>query len=371
MGGMNPMGMNPMMMMGGMNPMGADGMNMFGQGMPGMGMGMGMPNMMPGMMPGAPQGMGMGAGPQSAGAMIDMNDGKFYKTKLCHKFMEGKCNYGPTCKYAHGEGDLRQGGMGGPPAPRPTGAGKVMTPHGPAMGGAAMGGMGVMPMQQPKPPSGDKNAHFRTRLCEQFMKEGQCRYGTTCTFAHGQHELRGFGGQGGAQKPMGTMPRQPQPPAPQGGQKRPLDGQDSMDMKRPRVELVTPPAQESLPDQATSMDLDALKQRYQALQQEANRFARDTGHSVAIFSVGGVYTDLEDTPSNATYPEEHFIAEVKAKDNTPVSPNLKVAVLKYGTGGVAKQLVTRGEIVKFISARGVKAMVDMHAAAAANDNPSA
>lgn len=31
MGGMNPMGMNPMMMMGGMNPMGADGMNMFGQ----------------------------------------------------------------------------------------------------------------------------------------------------------------------------------------------------------------------------------------------------------------------------------------------------------------------------------------------------
>lgn len=31
MGAMNPMGMNPMMMMGGMNPMGADGMNMFGQ----------------------------------------------------------------------------------------------------------------------------------------------------------------------------------------------------------------------------------------------------------------------------------------------------------------------------------------------------
>lgn len=31
MGGMNPMGMNPMMMMGGMNPMGADGMNMFSQ----------------------------------------------------------------------------------------------------------------------------------------------------------------------------------------------------------------------------------------------------------------------------------------------------------------------------------------------------
>ena len=112
MGGMNPMGMNPMMMMGGMNPMAADGMNMFGQvgvrcellplrvqpyprltrclriqGMPGMGMGMGMPNMMPGMMPGAPQAMNMGPGPASAGPMggDNMNDGKFYKTKLCHK----------------------------------------------------------------------------------------------------------------------------------------------------------------------------------------------------------------------------------------------------------------------------------------------
>jgi hypothetical protein len=109
--------------------------------------------------------------------------------------MEGKCNYGPTCKYAHGEGDLRQGGGGGPSQPRPTGSGKIMTPHGPAMGGAMgpgpMGGgmgpgpMGGGPMGGPKGGPGDKGAHFRTRLCEQFMKEGQCRYGTTCTFAHG------------------------------------------------------------------------------------------------------------------------------------------------------------------------------------------
>lgn len=114
--------------------------------------------------------------------------------------MEGKCNYGPTCKYAHGEVDLRQGGMGAPPVPRPTGSGKVMTPHGPAMGMPGMA-MGAMPMQQPpKPPAPDKNAHFRTRLCEQFMKEGQCRYGDTCTFAHGQQQLRGFQNQAGAKQ---------------------------------------------------------------------------------------------------------------------------------------------------------------------------
>jgi hypothetical protein len=56
---------------------------------------------------------------------------------------------------------------------------------GPMGGGMGPGPMGGGPMGGPKGGPGDKGAHFRTRLCEQFMKEGQCRYGTTCTFAHG------------------------------------------------------------------------------------------------------------------------------------------------------------------------------------------
>lgn len=30
----------------------------------------------------------------------------------------------------------------------------------------------------------------KTRLCEEFMNTGSCRYGDKCTFAHGRHELR-------------------------------------------------------------------------------------------------------------------------------------------------------------------------------------
>jgi hypothetical protein len=227
-----------------------------------------------------------------------------------------------------------------------------------------------------------------------------------------------------------------------GAQKRPLDGPGgNMEQKRARMEPVVPPEQESLPQEGASMDLDALKRRFEALQQEvrwcflcfacvfsclvvwllgerrlhlwcwlgccddpgsdavcdalwqmlqkcmfacnaysavatapttlvalllsiaasflqANRFARDTGHSVAIFTVGGVFSDMEDVTDPAG---DLYALDVKDKNNSPVQQGLKVTVLKYGTGGVSKQLATRGEIVKFVSARGSKAMQELHA----------
>lgn len=91
---------------------------------------------------------------------------------------------------------------------------------------------------------------------------------------------------------------------------------------------------------------------------QANRFARDTGHSVALFTVGGIFSDMEDATDFAG---EAYVLDVKDKNNSPVQQGLKVAVLKYGTGGVSKQLTTRGEIVKFVSARGSKAMQELHA----------
>lgn len=39
---------------------------------------------------------------------------------------------------------------------------------------------------------------------------------------------------------------------------------------------------------------------------------------------------------------------------------VKLAVLKYGTGGVAAQIAARPEIVKFMCARGTRAIVDLH-----------
>jgi hypothetical protein len=81
-------------------------------------------------------------------------------------------------------------------APRPTGAGKVMTPSGPPAGPGMGMGMGMGAPMQSRPPAGnaggaggaaggDKTGHWRTRLCEGFMQNGTCRYGDKCTFAHG------------------------------------------------------------------------------------------------------------------------------------------------------------------------------------------
>lgn len=70
-------------------------------------------------------------------------------------WQEGKCHYGPTCKYAHGEGDLRAPGAGGP---RPAGMMKPVVKN---------------------------TAVHKTKLCERFMATGACPYGPKCTFAHG------------------------------------------------------------------------------------------------------------------------------------------------------------------------------------------
>lgn len=101
---------------------------------------------------------------------------------------------------------------------------------------------------------------------------------------------------------------------------------------------------------------------------QANRFARDTGHSVAIFTVGGLISNMDDV---ADFHQDNYCVDVKGKDNQLVAPGLKVAVLKYGTGGVAKQLTTRGEIIKFVSARGSKALGELYAQSKESENASA
>lgn len=60
-----------------------------------------------------PAGLGGGnEGPQ-AGKQGQQGDPaaaqRFFKTRLCNKFMNtGSCQYGETCKYAHGPSDIRQ-----------------------------------------------------------------------------------------------------------------------------------------------------------------------------------------------------------------------------------------------------------------------
>ncbi|KAJ9528442.1 hypothetical protein QJQ45_020276, partial [Haematococcus lacustris] len=90
----------------------------------------------------------------------------FYKTRICNKWREGTCPYPETCKYAHGEHELR-----------------TMSDN------QAEGRGHVAPN-----PVVDKRASIqmmkKTRLCEEFMNTGSCKYGDRCTFAHGSNELR-------------------------------------------------------------------------------------------------------------------------------------------------------------------------------------
>ncbi|KIZ06139.1 hypothetical protein MNEG_1824 [Monoraphidium neglectum] len=116
---------------------------------------------------------------------------------------------------------------------------------------------------------------------------------------------------------------------------------------------VVPPEQEAMPSEA-SMDLQQLRQRFEAFKQDCNAFAAETGQSVAVFTTGGV---LSDAPDSAP---DDFAADALLKSaGSAAHPRLKLAVLKYGSGGVGRQLVARPEIVKFVSARGFKALAEI------------
>lgn len=130
-------------------------------------------------------------------------------------------------------------------------------------------------------------------------------------------------------------------------------GGEANKRQRGPAEVVEPPAQESFPDRETS--LQEVQNRFTQLQQEVNRFARDTGYSVAIFSVGGIY----DTEHPESMEDPACCIAPCVTKNGPTEEGLKVAVLKYATGGVASNLITRGEITKFVAQRGVKAIADM------------
>eukprot|EP00798_Chlamydomonas_sp_ICE-L_P031723 gene31723-6924_t len=105
------------------------------------------------------QGPGGYGGP--GGGDMGGGGGQFFKTRICGKFKDGACQYGDKCRYAHGEHELRVLGPDGQPM------GSTVTPDKRAM----------------------INLMKKTRLCQEFVQTGACRYNEKCTFAHGQHEL--------------------------------------------------------------------------------------------------------------------------------------------------------------------------------------
>ena len=85
-----------------------------------------------------------------------------YKTSLCKHFDTPQgCSYGEKCQFAHGSSELR-----------------INNPQGFHM--------------MPNNPSKIQNSLYNYKIvkCKNFEKDGTCKYGDHCTFAHGDKDLR-------------------------------------------------------------------------------------------------------------------------------------------------------------------------------------
>jgi len=72
------------------------------------------------------------------------------------------CSYGDKCQFAHGQKELRTNNMQGFPAIQMANAGKAQ----------------------------NNIINYKIVKCKNFEKDGTCKYGQHCTFAHGDKDLR-------------------------------------------------------------------------------------------------------------------------------------------------------------------------------------
>ncbi|KAL8036999.1 hypothetical protein ABFS82_11G012100 [Erythranthe guttata] len=92
----------------------------------------------------------------------------FFKTRICSKFNEGKCENGDQCSFAHGPEDLRQ--------PPPNWQELIREKDRASMNNASsFGGNG-----------GDdrRTMIHRMKICKKFYNGEECPYGDKCNFLH-------------------------------------------------------------------------------------------------------------------------------------------------------------------------------------------
>lgn len=98
-----------------------------------------------------------------------MNSNKF-KTVLCKHFSQsGSCSYGDKCQFAHGFQELQN------PS---TIVGNLNT----SISSLSTDNSKVKNIPNP--------SNFKIVKCKNWEMTGTCSYGSVCTFAHGEHELR-------------------------------------------------------------------------------------------------------------------------------------------------------------------------------------
>lgn len=86
-----------------------------------------------------------------------------YKTAMCKNFTtDNGCQYGEKCQFAHGVNELR----------------------------TYTGGMASAQMFKPIQQLQKNIMNYKIVKCKNFEKDGACKYGSHCSFAHGDNELR-------------------------------------------------------------------------------------------------------------------------------------------------------------------------------------
>merc|ERR1719148_555203 len=109
--------------------------------------------------------------------------GSFLKTKVCHHYLQGTCQKGEACSFAHGEHELGmpQGGAADPSMQGFGQAGEMsdemllqhlmQDPSGaPGMGGMQSGGAG----------KGQGKVFKKSKLCTHHSSQGWCSRGEAC-----------------------------------------------------------------------------------------------------------------------------------------------------------------------------------------------
>jgi hypothetical protein len=104
---------------------------------------------------------------------------QFYQTKLCKHFLNNNsCLYGDKCSFSHSHGELRE---------RPN---LTKTKLCPAMDdGGQCSKMSTCPYAHNLSELRATPMLYRTVLCS-WWRKGQCEFGDSCRFAHGEEQLR-------------------------------------------------------------------------------------------------------------------------------------------------------------------------------------
>ncbi len=100
----------------------------------------------------------------------------YFKTMLCSFNLNGMCKFGDQCNFAHGEADLRDGD---------TALLALST-----AASAASSASTARPGGKTKEDAQGQKKPYKTRMCQNWLDHGHCKFGPKCMFAHGDAELK-------------------------------------------------------------------------------------------------------------------------------------------------------------------------------------